>query len=452
MSTGTCLDSQDISPKLPAVGDSLTFQSRGGWTPTGTVVAQPVWYFDAVNGNDANDGLTATTALRTGAEYTRRTGPSPIFDQVVDFYVLRSMPELAITGRVTVNGFPRVHGVPSVLHAGSLSAVTVRNPSANQSDELEDGTLDWSPFVGVGFVEITTGDPNGPTRTWVAKGLGGPARARVSMLSQRNLSINQGYNSTPTVGLVHPSNPYRVLQPPTITDFTFSPTFDAAVVSYQAFAEFLNVPTAIVEFGVIYSECLGGRVTLRGGVWLDSCAASALVWMSESSTTQFGLALNAFLTGSGTLVAYGLMMQASNVHFEWDTGIQGGIFQSHHASWGTGVYDCSTPFHVGETGNLTLPAGIYGTGNSGTTFEIEGSGRVYAPNATLYATTSGQDFTLNGLTSGPAVQRANPYGYTADIPYTFANFFTPVGGGGFGGSAFDPRDPSTGMSAGQAIV
>src|ERR1035437_2792835 len=160
----------------------------GGTAPTlDAILTQNTWYFDFVNGNDSNDGLTISTPIKTWTtkpdgtigEYVRRTGVNLIINQTINYYVKNDMP---ITDVMSFSGIPGpnfqilVHGQTTILHTGTLSNVTHRDPANNVRDELFDGTQDWTPYVGM-MVEVQTSTTltdegqtvSGPTRGWVAK-------------------------------------------------------------------------------------------------------------------------------------------------------------------------------------------------------------------------------------------------------------------------------------------
>lgn len=62
-------------------GDVLVCQGDGDWDAEERVafVTQAAWFINGTTGNDANDGATATTALRTLAEFSRRMKGAVIF-------------------------------------------------------------------------------------------------------------------------------------------------------------------------------------------------------------------------------------------------------------------------------------------------------------------------------------------------------------------------------------
>jgi hypothetical protein len=110
------------------------------------------WYLDGTVGLDTNNGTTALTPLRTGAELLRRLGPYALWGQSVTVHVLANgmtdalvlHGELLVTGtHLDVIGTPTVLASDTVLTYTNLSHAT---PSATQLVPL--ALADWTPYVG----------------------------------------------------------------------------------------------------------------------------------------------------------------------------------------------------------------------------------------------------------------------------------------------------------------
>ena len=118
-------------------------------------ILQTTWYIDPTNGNDENNGLTNTTAIKTHKEYERRTGaesPSPVAD--TNIYILNPFPydplihfQRRVPTGLTVTRI-MYHGSQTVSHTGTFSSVTARSASTNVQCTVKDGTFNWTPYVG----------------------------------------------------------------------------------------------------------------------------------------------------------------------------------------------------------------------------------------------------------------------------------------------------------------
>ena len=159
---------EGTTPVAHAAGATITqIITAGGLlaaiTQGGQIVTAPTWvYVDGTNGNDSNACVCASTACsttpcQTYAEVQRRLGRRPYFNAQVDVYItndLVSTDSLLLSGVAGPSGYWNVHGVPSVQYSGTLSGATAYNQSTNQWQEIQDGTLDFTPYVG-SLAEIT---------------------------------------------------------------------------------------------------------------------------------------------------------------------------------------------------------------------------------------------------------------------------------------------------------
>src|SRR5262245_58945379 len=128
--------------------DSVAFAARarfairaGSNAPSPSSQAQDIWWINPTSGNDANDGLTELTAIRTYAEYLRRTGMGsdriiavPIVVNIVGGDLPASDP-LIPTGIVLSGGQLFIDFVPDTLRASTFTAVTAKNRATNQPQD-----------------------------------------------------------------------------------------------------------------------------------------------------------------------------------------------------------------------------------------------------------------------------------------------------------------------------
>lgn len=133
-------------------------QSAGRWLRSSTASsavygAQTVWYLDPVNGDDANDGLTQSTAIKTRKELAQRlTSPTVITGSALTVNVLNDVPagdpfvvhprygtSPVVFGSVVIQGQQ-----PTTLFSGTLTGAVVPNPATNQRASVTINGIDWA--------------------------------------------------------------------------------------------------------------------------------------------------------------------------------------------------------------------------------------------------------------------------------------------------------------------
>lgn len=144
------------------------------------------WYIDGTTGNDANNGTTALTPLRTGAELLRRLGPYALWGQSVTVHVLANgmTDALVLRGVMLVAGthLDVVGTATQLADAGtvaSYAAVNHATPTASQLTAT--GIADWTPYQWQ-RIRSTSG-PRAGLVAWIATsnpGGVGVATARIS--------------------------------------------------------------------------------------------------------------------------------------------------------------------------------------------------------------------------------------------------------------------------------
>lgn len=210
------------NPTFVSVGMDMAGSSAGGSfmgvllyapPPAGSELyqSQSVWYIDPLNGNDANDGLTALTALRTDAERQRRVGLVWDINADTSIYYLNDVP----TGdpvygivRFGPNGVLRVRGTATVTYTspgGGFSAVTNLNRAAQTPADITEAGL------GAGRagqrIRATSGLSVGAL-AWLAKDLGA-GQYRVSPWTRYNDGATP-LPSTPTNHNVAPGDTFVI--------------------------------------------------------------------------------------------------------------------------------------------------------------------------------------------------------------------------------------------------
>lgn len=447
-------------------------------SPLNVEIKQYTWYLDPINGNDGYDGYTINTPIKTWThkadgsvgEFLRRNGLNSFINNDLNIYIMNDMPttdEFRLYGAIGNAGTVYLHGIPTVIHSGVLSGITARNPLLNQTDELTDGYMDWTPYIG-NLVRVTTAtslNANGysittPTHGWVAKALSTPNRARVSVMASRTYTPSDAPFDSEYPGPVQVGSNYQILALPKIRSFYIDPRIvQLAILRLKINMEFLDivVPNSAALDSQNYDvnmdslqcwECSFDNYYVVGGGSLinNSLIRSGMYW-SNSFTSNFGLFLNAAIYGvNGAWQAYGALLQSSNVLLDPSNAGQANI-QNHHASYGIGIYDCASPIQLGTNSNLQNESSIYGSGNTGPIFTINTGGYVSSSftyqSFNWYATTSAAtEIMINNQTALPAMDPAT-YSFTAARNLTFANLKATVASGGFQGIAFDPRSPKT---------
>ncbi|MGB3988077.1 MAG: hypothetical protein WBK67_00035 [Minisyncoccales bacterium] len=116
--------------------DGVVVGGPGAWQQLSSLVPQayaanwavPDWYIDGVAGLDTNNGTTAATPLRTGAELLRRLGPYALWGQSVTVHVLVNgmVDALILRGVMLVAGTHLdIIGTPTQLaDAGTVATYT----------------------------------------------------------------------------------------------------------------------------------------------------------------------------------------------------------------------------------------------------------------------------------------------------------------------------------------
>jgi hypothetical protein len=146
-----------------------------GSTPAGIAAAYAAnwavtdWYLDGAAGNDANNGTTALTPLRTGAELLRRLGTGRVqWTTSVIVHLLASITDgIAIAYQLNTGGTGfRLVGTPTILLAGTVATYTAAAGNIPRRMTAA-GVADWTAYVGK-RVRVLTGTGIGAI-FWIAK-------------------------------------------------------------------------------------------------------------------------------------------------------------------------------------------------------------------------------------------------------------------------------------------
>jgi hypothetical protein len=248
-------------------------------------LTQTAWFVDPVNGNDANNGTTLATSLKTDAERQRRWGPSTILTAPTTLTYASSPPatdpvnfdvQINRGGSLTIQGTRTV-----VLPAVALSAVTTINRATQTPWDVTAVGL-GAAHVGK-IIRITNGTRAG-NNAIVVKDLGG-GKVRVSPFG--TLSISLSFIPWVAVTPVAPTDLVEVVDVPVLSIGTMR-------FRSGSNADFVASPAEnLVIFDSIKID--GGLNTEVGTIITDNVS----VWMGQTILT------NTMVTGAGAVLMGG---------------------------------------------------------------------------------------------------------------------------------------------------
>lgn len=417
-------------------------------------LTQPVWWIDPVNGSDTNSGIDRAHALKTFGEYVGRTGLRRPVANPVDIFITSSLDPadtLLVTGVITgAAGFLRIHGVPTVLHSGTISAFQTFSQATNTPIQVSDGTLDWSPFVGR-QIAFTSG-PAAGARGNILKAVA-PGSARIDWVTTPNGTLDPSYL------IPNPGDAYEVHEIPQASqvDEDLGGVFIADGLAH-VLVELLDLSPAFPTIGIlgyagsVYQYMLFGSVLTYGVAdqFVGCLVATGLDCIEGSLALSASSFLNAVLSvGASTFVSCaGAIFQSSQA------GVAaGGVLESHGLGTGIGVFDSDSwlTFGQGEAGSFVVEGTLWGQNNTTFLVNITSGSSLLSDNAytakfPARCVPGTNEFQVNGKTELYANARTFPFALMAPpVQTTFANLVTTVGAGGFEGLAYDPLSPTTGI-------
>ena len=117
------------------------------------------WHINALTGSDVNDGKTATTALASHAELSRRIGYRAPRVAAVDVYLDSDIDEIVVLTWMTSTTIT-YHGTRKILYSGVISGHQAFNPATSTVGMLTDAGIPTS-YTLSGLVQkhavLTTG-------------------------------------------------------------------------------------------------------------------------------------------------------------------------------------------------------------------------------------------------------------------------------------------------------
>jgi hypothetical protein len=440
--------------------------------PKPEAASQPVWYINALTGNDSHSGATPAKALKTWAEYSKRLGccavlvgaantdPPPVFSHTQT--VVNLLTDLPASDPIDFDitlqnkGLLAIIGTPKTVYTGVLTAVTPLNRGANQAWEITDASIgSWAPYVGK-KIRITAG-PNAGLCMYVAKDLGGTS-ARISAPLDNGSGAASLMFVIPSPGVVLAGDPYVIEEMTSVytrkmiasAQRNEGPLFAGSLIGFQnlAFQSLVYIEgTATPNFvQCSFAQTMAGLPSHRQ-LFLNNCIITN---PGVGFGTQYG---SSFLFG-GLSLESSIAAFLANITFDFDFLFQGGYGLSVVASAAIGAagffdgadaaIDCAgifVPYGVGRLWfieGFSGVAALYGKDNAvGVRVNVGGSfvyGASYGSMALPSLTSLSGDFLLAGAATGRSWDEGLG-AYTTPIPCTWANVALPIGGGGFGGSA-----------------
>lgn len=108
------------------------------------------WYVDPTSGSDENNGTGSGTALKTFAEWNRRTSGQTITASVT-VNVLSDVPDAdSVVANINTNGPSTVtlQGALTVADTRTITSAQGRDPTVNHANEVTVTSYNWTPHLG----------------------------------------------------------------------------------------------------------------------------------------------------------------------------------------------------------------------------------------------------------------------------------------------------------------
>jgi hypothetical protein len=438
----------------------------------GDAMQQRTWYIDPLTGNDGNNGITSTTALKTDAERQRRMGFLPVWSNgTYHLFYLNDLPAsdpFVLQGFRMANAFIFVHGNSvagngkTSLFTGTLDGLVVRNRTSTpqHSWELTCNAL-ATTWLDAGLVSarlrLTSGSNAGAT-SWPMLDLGAKAAKCCNFITKLGDAPNTSLpiaEITPAIGdsfvveeLTQMAN--GVVNLTSFENGSFNTSGQIGVCF-----ESLNLGTVnwqnrskdrVAYYGCV-TRCEGankGNQTVTcDAVFFISCkctGASQFLVPSRGIYAFYGGYANILMTfDSGAIAEFNrdFMVQGNRI-----TAVGVGAQISAN---GLAVFGSSGPaIRFDGVFRMVVLGPLWGDGNVGVGLAV-GSNEIHLASgfslANLTMTGADGDFSLGGLTNVRAFDDTLP-GWTSPRSTTWANLALAVAGGGFGGQVM--HQPSGG--------
>jgi hypothetical protein len=405
-----------VAPRAgaPIAGFSAARWTRQASTGSNTFGTQPTWYVDPINGNDNNTGLTAPTALQTLGELARRLDRQ-LLNQQTDVYILSSTPAIDnfyLECEIGPLGVLTIHGTPTTLHTGSLTAVTNLDQTTQTPSSITDALVgDWTPFVNK-RIRLTNGAQAG-AMAWIAKRTAATV-ARTTAWENYN-ATTPPYAVTPAAHVNAPNGSAYVVEEltailgSTLFDIKAPDTFDPTFGSIRFMVEGCSFPgdkLAVRNSGgslmmFAHSDVVAA-VTLAGSVvrYLNTSFIATEVQGGTVVVYEGGLngEFEFLVNANAQCTVREVLSQGGNFR------VLGELFVAGSA--GLGIFDVAgaVPALMVEPGGLARDNLIWGLNNADVGIRVRAAGAVvYQAKPTLTGTS---DTDVGGT---PKAYAAIPY-------------------------------------------
>jgi hypothetical protein len=478
------------------VADGITvvqslYGNGGVWqrleTLSGAGVTQTAWFVDPVNGNDANNGQTAATALKTDAERQRRIGPAPFWTQAE--YHIRYLNDLPTTDPVLIVGQLVNPATNIYLHGNQVSgqgkavlaslavdAITAQNTATNTPLK----------FTSNGIVTSWTADGllNQRCRMTSGAGLGGyvwpmlDLGAKQAQMSETEATAPSSFSNPftfPTTAFLPALNDTFVVESLVtlgavyvdLTGGSSGASTNAVILDSLAF-------TGYTAVGIIAVNMVGCAwlATLDPGAFMKTLQLAGCRIKAGAIVSAMGIQLNAcyFDDSSSTrcivrwglgLSSFGRLITVQRQGVSFRTGSPSASANSlgsanSNVFTSFGIFNNSALAGLSISGTLAINStvaiwGVCGAGGPALMLETPGSRLVYGAAAPGAASYYGIDVTAApsqawiGYRNAANVQAVTVVAwdpatstYTALRTLTKVNLQAAVGAGGFNGQFADP--------------
>ena len=426
--------------------------------PTPSSLNQANWYIDSVNGNDANDGLTSGTALKSHAEFSRRIG---IFSTVttydINVYLLNDLPASDPINVISrTSGYHlNYYGTTTIERTGTVTGFTGKNTATNSLAQITDHALApgaWTADIGK-RIRITTGDSAGAAAIVLGDGSDGYS----SLFSDIAITLDNYfyvYTSEPSVGDTYVIE-RQTFAPLGYLNFQGTTTNNAYVHFYNLNFDdsAINVGGAFIPIaiGSVFFECQFPSVGFASPFNLMyNCYSAGTIATQAFGVTAFfgGLYTGIFAVEAGSSISsYNDMVLYNKAGASGIVACETGSLWLNSAM---GIFNYPGGLRLMSGGCVTagpnqgesVPGSIWGMGNDGYGITVDVGGTLaYTTGAQLTITGSSGDFLLGGSNHVRPFNDATGT-YTAPVLCSWANL-TPAVPTGFGGQVTNPKNAAT---------
>jgi uncharacterized delta-60 repeat protein len=438
--------SNGVVAQPPLVSIQTVIASNNSFNPVvNPNLLRAAWFIDPIDGNDANDGLTAITALRTYKELLSRWGGvDPILQQSTTVTFLNDQPDFSdpveFSGHLINDGILTFTGQLTQVASGTFSSIVTKNRSTGQrwnvTDNLKPANF-WQQWVGY-LVHDTTAD----AWFWVDSNLGSSTAVITEPLAQG--SIN---NPSPAFVTISSGDNYIIYKPTKIYLVNFSPISISQFTSELSHIWIIG-PSGLGGFDNTFTQTFTFMLESRCDTTFNQLVGLSAAGSTTTNSWLGGgeIYTSAFIFGGSVGTEFANLMPGSTLLLDGDVAIdaplqnvQGTVIIG--AAYWNGDMDIPNIFSLGAgTAQVYVTSNaIYGVAalwGSGAINVHVGGDLGYSGSAAGAFLKSG-GLTLDGATTANAFNlTVNPGVWNTGITLTPANLDASIGTGGFGNIAY----------------